>query len=105
MLAAVHSRSLSYSIQFLYERDNQPVRGAAVGIASRSGRGWGADTWATTDSRGYATWRIPSYGDYRIATRVRGRRREVTVNVAYSYQTNRLWVLADGTLRLDRFVP
>ena len=104
-LSVTSSRTLQYGIRFLYEANNQPVRGAAVGIASRTGNGWSAITWMATDGRGDATFPIPGRGQYRLTTTIRGRRQDGVVDVQYSYQTNRLWVRSDGTLRVERFVP
>lgn len=102
MLAAV-SNVIKYGVQFLREGTNQPIRGASIGVASRAGRGWSRDTWAKTDARGWVQFRLPLHGTYRLASSVRGRRREVVVTVTYPYQTNRLWVRSDGTLRLEAF--
>ena len=104
-LSVTSSRTLQYGIRFLYEANNQPVRGAAVGIASRTRSGWSPITWMTTDGRGYATFAIPGRGQYRLTTTVRGRRQDAVVAVQYSYQANNLWVRDDGTLRVQRFVP
>lgn len=97
-MAIVPVRRIALEIAFLYHDDNEPVRGASVGVAPKVGRGWGRTMWSRTDDRGMVTFSVSGGGTFRFQSNVRGRMRETT-HLVHAYNPRvTLWVLRDGAL-------